>query len=121
MVGSKSWFEVVLLVRPAILQLCPLSQAIKEQDFAHDMTGFQEAHKHASQGIDKGKSSVVYLEGLWTSLLSKWYPDMVSEWFDVTTVVILSRAVAQSFQWVERINQHLTNLSRVKDTCGPCV
>lgn len=76
---------------------------VEEQDLAHDMTGSQ-AHKYASQGIYKGKASVVYLEGLWTSLLSKWYPDMVSERFDVTTVVILSRAAAQNSNGLEDIN-----------------
>lgn len=75
-----------------------------KQDFAHYMTGSNtEAHSTPPRGKDKGKVSVVYLEGLWTSLLSKWYPDMVSERFDVTTVVILSRAAAQNVPWNEGI------------------
>lgn len=53
--------------------------------------------QYASVGMDKRNSRVIYLEGLRTSLISNGYPDMESERFDVTTVVILSKSgIAQN-------------------------
>lgn len=105
-----SWMWVQVLrsegVSLSVREVCGKDPVawVEEQDLAHDMTGSRSTQVRLPGGKDKGKASVVYLEGLWTSLLSKWYPDMVSERLDVTTVVILSRAAAQNSNGIEGIN-----------------
>lgn len=75
--------------------------------------------KYASLGTDKRNARVIYLEGLWTSLISKEYPDMESERVDVTTAVILSKSGCSKNPWGLGGITTLDKLVRGEDTNDP--
>lgn len=74
-----------------------LAGRIHELPHGNTWARTKQKRQYASVGMDKRNSRVIYLEGLRTSLISNGYPDMESERFDVTTVVILSKSgIAQN-------------------------